>query len=203
MIIYSGNKKITGGLLETNFNIAKNKNDRSELNFFFKIKKQTDYDKGNDRPVFKDGDVKTVKFSRAEIAAMIVVFQSSMSGGPIVKWSGYHQGEKSSVAINFSYFHRKAEGKFNVDTNMFTLQFIVDKDDKYQVGISTGDMYALAKDLELAMDDFSRVEWAETNEDRMKFSKDNQSNKGSNNSSPANDSGDDDEDDDEDGDVPF
>lgn len=201
MIIYSGNKRISGGLLRTNYTIEKNKAGRSEISFFFSIQQQTGYDEKNNHATFKDGKSKTVKFNQTEIGAIITTFLSSISNGKIQKWTSFHDG-KEKTSILFSYYHVEAKDpKKGSDTNMFTLNYKVG-DEKYSVGISIGDMYALKTKIDTALHEFNLIESDEENKERAKFANaannddndDNDDIEDDNNNSSNND---------EDDDVPF
>lgn len=168
MIIYSGNKKKTGGLLKTSYAIEKNKANRSEISFFFSIQKQTGYDEQRNHATFKDGKIKTVKFNQTEIGAIVTTFLSSISNGKIQKWTSFHDG-KEKTSILFSYYHLAAKDpQKGSDTNMFTLNYRVGNE-KYSVGISIGDMYALKTKIDTALHEFNIIEKDEDNKERAKF----------------------------------
>lgn len=202
MIVYSGNKKNSGGMLRTQYSIEKNeKTNRSEINFFWMIQQQTGYNEKTNNPIFKDGAKKTVKFNRGEVGNMIATYISSLSGGDIKTWNSYHDG-KEKTSINFSHYHKKGEGKFPKDINMFLLSYTVNKE-KYQVGISVGDFYVIKAEIDDALAIFSEIEKAEMEEERIKHS-----NKSDDNDDDTPESNDDDDDDDDssdegDDDVPF
>lgn len=171
MIVYSGNKKKSGGMLRTQYSIEKNdKTKRSELYFFWTIQQQTDYNEKTDTPVFKDGKTKTVKFNRSEVGAMIATYESALSGGKATSWSSFHDG-KEKTSISFSYYHKEGTGKFPKDINMFTLRYNVNQE-AFQVGISIGDFYIIKNEIDNALSIFSEIEKAELDEERVKYSKD-------------------------------
>lgn len=201
MIVYSGNKKKNGGMLRTQYNIEKNeKTERSELNFFWTIQKQTDYNEKTDRPVFKDGETKTVKFNRSEVGAMIATFESALSGGKVTSWNSFHDG-KDKTSISFSYYHKEGTGKFPKDINMFTLRYSVNKD-TFQVGISIGDFYVIKKEIDDALSIFGEIEREEQEQERVKYAKDSNSSD-SDSDDEVDDADDDVSSDDEDDEQPF
>lgn len=206
MIIYSGNKKITGGLLRTNHEIQKNdKTKRSDLSFFYTIQQQTGYNEDTDNPTFKDGKSKTVKLNRNEVGAILTTFLSSIGGGKITRWSGYHQGEDSSTAINFSYYHKTDESnsKYPKNIDMFTLNFSVGKDERYQVGISTGDMFLLMTEIQDALTKFAILEKEENDKERAAYAKNKSNSKSSASNTSSDDEPSDELSDENDDDVPF
>ena len=200
MVIYSGNKKKTGGLLKVSHAIEKNKAGRSEISFFFTIQQQTGYDEKKHLATFKDGKVKTVKFNQMEIGSIVATYLSSISGGKIDKWTSFHDG-KDKTSISFSHYYvASPDPKNKPDTNMFTLSFKVG-DEKFGVGITFGDMYILKTKIDVALSEFALIEQDEMQKERIKFTGNNTStNSEEEDSNSENSSNDDDEEDD---DVPF